>query len=464
MLRSKEQAQGALVERLRQLVPPDALLTSPEDLACYAYDGTWYEYLPDVVVTPNTTEQVAAILKLANAERIPVVPRGAGSGLAGGSIPIEGGIVLSLARMNRILEIDTVNTVAVVQPGVLTAELQAAVERLGLFYPPDPASLRQSTLGGNVAMSAGGPRCLKYGTTKDYVLGLEVVLANGEVLRTGGKAIKNVTGYNLCQLFTGSEGTLGVITEITLRLLPLPRARRTLMAIFPRLEDASRLVTEVLGAGILPATMELMDSTAIHCVEEYLHMGLPLDVEAILVIEVDGDEAVVDREIDAVDGLCRQAGASEVRRATTAEEAELLWQARRAVSGAMGRMRPNKLGEDIAVPRSAIVPMVRRIREIATRYHLPIVTFGHIGDGNLHPNILFDKRDAEEVERVHQAAGAILAAAVELGGTLSGEHGIGLAKRDYLAIDLHPQAIDVMKRIKKALDPNGILNPGKIFP
>lgn len=454
----------AILKKLRAILSPSRVLADPEDCLVYGYDGTFMEHRPEVIVSPSTTAEISQVLALANRERLAIVPRGAGSGLAGGSLPIRGGMVLNLANMDRIVEINPTDMLAVVQPGVVNARLQAEVEKRGMFYPPDPASMTQSTIGGNVAMSASGPRCLKYGGTKDYVLGLEVVLASGEVIRTGGRMIKNVTGYNLTQLFVGSEGTLGVIAEITLRLIPLARARGTATAVFSRLDDASQAVTAILSAGIVPLALEMMDQSTIRCVEEYLHIGLPLDVEALLLVDVDGDERIVAEHTKIVAEACAKAGASEVKRAASLEEGNRLWQARRAVSGALARMRPNKLGEDISVPRSAIPAMVRRVREISEKHGIPILLFGHIGDGNLHPNILFDARDKDEMKRVEAAAGDIFASALGFGGTLSGEHGIGLLKRDYLARDLSLATIEAMRRIKVALDPNGILNPGKIFP
>lgn len=453
-----------VIQELTKIVGEKYVLTSPEDLICYSYDSTFMEHRPDVVISPASTAEVAGVLQIAYREEIPVVPRGMASGLAAASVPFSGGMALSLTRMNKILEIDEENMTATAQAGVITADLRAAVEEKGLFYPPDPSSIRQSTIGGNVACDAGGPRCLKYGVTKDYVLGLEVVLADGRILHTGGKAIKNVTGYALSQLFTGSEGTLGVITEVLLRLITKPRFTRTAMAVFPRLDDASRTVNEVLAAGIMPATLEMMDDTTIHTIEEHMHLGLPLDVEAILIIETDGnDQALVVREIEAIAHTCRQSGAREVRVAKDEEEEAEIWRARRSVSPSLARRRPNKLGEDISVPRSTIPEAVRRIKAISQKYNLPIAVFGHAGDGNLHPNILFDKRDEEEWARVEEATKEIFAAALELGGTLSGEHGVGTMKRAFLESDVGPLAVEVMRNIKKALDPKGILNPGKIF-
>ncbi len=452
-----------LVDELRRVTAPERVLTSPEDLAVYSYDGTWLEHRPDVAVIAKSTEEVAAVLRLADRERIPVVPRGGGSGLAGGSVPSQGGLVLSTTLMNRILEINTVDMVAVVQAGVVNSVLQAAVEAQGFFYPPDPASLRQSTIGGNVATGASGPRCLKYGGTKEYVLGLQVVLPGGRVLRAGGRMIKNVSGYDLVHLFTGSEGTLGVITEVTLRIIPLPKARGTVMAVFARLDDASEAVTAILGAGIVPLALEMMDQSAIHCVEQYLHAGLPVAAEAVLLVDVDGDADSVRRQVEIVAATCLRAGAGEVQRAATQAESDLLWAARRAVSPSLARLKPNKLGEDISVPRSAIPAMVRRVAEIAKEHDLIIPLFGHIGDGNLHPNILCDLRDKQEMERVVAAAREIFAAALALGGTLSGEHGIGLLKKEFLPAGLDPEALALMKSIKATIDPHNIMNPGKVY-
>ncbi len=396
---------------------------------------------------------------------IPLVTRGMGSGLAAASVPFQGGIVLCLTRMNRILEIDQANAIVHAEAGVVTADLQTAVEKLGFFYPPDPSSIRHSTIGGNIACNAGGPRCLKYGVTGDYVLGLTVVLADGSLLHTGGKVIKDVVGYDLTALFTGSEGTLGVITAALLRLIARPKFARAALVEFERLEDASRTVSAILSAGIVPAAMELMDETAIACVEEALHLDLPLDVEAILLVETDGgDEASVLREIEAAAKICTETGARKVKVARDESERANLWQARRSVSPALARKAPNKLGEDITVPRSAIPEAVRRLKVISAKYGLPIVIFGHAGDGNLHPNILFDKRDPSQWKKVGQMAAEEFSMALELGGTLSGEHGVGALKRPYMQQALGVVSLDIQQRIKYALDPSNILNPGKVFP
>jgi glycolate oxidase len=456
---------AALRAALVAIVGEPNVLTEREDVIAYGFDGTFFEHTPPLVVLPGSTAEVAAIHRYASANRVALTPRAMGSGLSGGSVPLDGSIVLAIARMNRIIDIDRVDRVVVAQPGVITADLQAAVERVGLFYPPDPSSLRQSGIGGNVAENAGGARGLKYGVTGDYVLALEVVLPDGTVLRTGGRSVKNVTGYNLRALFTGAEGTLGTITEVTLRLIGKPAHARTAMAFFDRLDDATEAVNAVLASGVLPTSIEFIDDVTARCIEENMPIGLPLDAQATLLFGTDGnDERVVEEETRTIAEVVRAGGAREVRVARDAVEAEKMWSARRAISPSLARRRPNKLGEDIAVPRRAIPAMARRVREIATKYGVEIPLFGHIGDGNLHPNILCNRRDPEEMERVTGAAREIFEAAVELGGTLSGEHGIGLLKKQFMELDLGPDALALMRRIKDAIDPLGIMNPGKVFP
>ena len=457
--------ESRIIDRLIRIAGKDGVLCTPEDLAVYSYDGTFAEGVPEVVVLPHTTEQTAEIVKIAAEARIPVIARGMGSGLAAGSIPVRaGGIVVCFTRMNRILEIDTDNSTIRTQAGVVTAEMQAEVEKLGLFYPPDPSSIRHSTIGGNIACNAGGPRCLKYGVTGNYVLGLTVVLADGRILKTGGKPIKDVTGYNLNGLFTSSEGTLGLITEALLRLVARPRYAKTALVEFCSLDSASRAVNAILAEGIVPASLELMDQTAIVCIEEAMRLGLPTDVEASLIIETDGsDKQTVLREIEAAGRICKESGARSVRVARSEEERNGLWKARRSISPSLARKAPNKLGEDITVPRGAIPEIVQRLRAISSKYRLPIVIFGHAGDGNLHPNILFDKRKREEWEKVEKMVREIFGVALALGGTLSGEHGVGVLKRPYFEQALGPVAVDVQRRIKQALDPMNLLNPGKMF-
>lgn len=454
-----------LLKEFRNIVGNKHVLTEPEDLVAYSYDGTFAERRPDVVVRPDSTEQVSQVMQVAWREEIPVVPRGMASGLAAASIPMSGGMVLDTCRLNRILEIDELNFTVTAQAGVITQHLADSVAKKGLFYPPDPSSIKQSTLGGNAACNAGGPRCLKYGVTSDYVMGLTVVLADGRILKSGGKAIKNVTGYNLTQLFVGSEGTLGVITELVLKLIPKPKVARTAKAVFPRLPDASECVNNILNAGITPATIELMDETAIATIEEAMNLGLPLDAEAILIIEADGmDQESVVKEIETIAEICRATGARDVEVARTEAERAQLWAARRSISPSLARRAPNKLGEDISVPRSAIPEAVAAIKEISAKHDIPIAIFGHAGDGNLHPNILFDRREPDQVARMKKAAGEIFEVSVRLGGTLSGEHGVGNLKMAFLEQDIGPISIDVMTGIKKALDPKNILNPGKVVP
>ncbi len=439
------------------------MLADAESLIAYGYDGgTWLTGEPAAVVNVQAEEEVVAVLRLAQERGVPVFPRGAASGLAGGSVP-RGGIALNFAGMNRILDLDEESLMVVVEPGVVTADLQATVEKRGLFYPPDPASLKQSTLGGNVSTGAGGPRCLKYGTTREYVRGIRAVLAGGRVLTDGGKYLKSATGYNLSQLFVGSEGTLGALTRITLRLIPLPPASGTVLALFPNLEDAAVLVTRILGAGILPSVLEFIDRLGIQCIEHASRLGLPQDIEALLLIECDGQSAAVESELARITELCRTGGARSVERATDSEERDRLWKARRSVSPSLSQLRPSKLGEDISLPRRSIVPMVRRLQQISAEYDVMLPTFGHIGDGNLHPNLVFDPRDAEEVARIERAAEALIKAAVELGGTLSGEHGIGLLKREYLPLAVPAQNLEFYRQIKAVFDPFGIMNPGKVF-
>jgi glycolate oxidase len=454
-----------MITELVKMVGKKGVLTSPEDLAVYSYDGTFEECNPDVVVLPESTEAVSQVVKLAARERIPIVTRGMASGLAAASVPFSGGIALVMTRMDKIIELDLENAMVHVEAGVVTADLQTFVEKQGLFYPPDPSSIRHSTIGGNIACNAGGPRCLKYGVTGDYVLGLTVVLADGQILKTGGKVIKDVVGYDLKSLFTGSEGTLGIITEALLKLTAKPKYARTALVEFSSIEDASQTVNEILLAGIIPATLELMDQTAITCIEEALHIGLPTDVAAFLLIESDGVALeTTTREIEAIAKICEKSGATKITLAKDESERATLWKARRSISPSLARISPNKLGEDITVPRSAIPEAVKRLKAISQKYGLPIVIFGHAGDGNLHPNILFDKRDPEQMKKLELMVAEEFAVALELGGTLSGEHGVGTLKRPYIEKALGAVSVGIQKKIKQVLDPLNILNPGKVLP
>ncbi len=454
-----------LYAELCLIVGDDAIEIQPKNSVDTASDATSEHTSANVVVYPRTTEQVSDLLRFAHQHTLPVVARGSGTSLTGSSIPIQEELVLNLTRMNHILEIDPQTSTATVEAGVINGDLQHALESFGLFYPPDPASLMQCSLGGNVACNAGGPRCLKYGVTKDYVLGMTVVLADGRILHLGGKVLKSAVGYQLIQLFIGSEGTLGVMTELILRLLPRPKAYATASVFFADLDQASQAVTALFSHGLLPTAVELMDAVTLRAVEYNLPTGLSSETGALLLIEQDGyDQDDVQRQIHMIEQLCRENGAVQVQVAVDREEREQLWKTRRAASDALTRIRPNKLGEDIVVPRSQIPEMVRRINQIAKQFGLLIAVFGHAGDGNLHPNILFDQQQAGQRELVEQAAAAIFQAALDLGGTLSGEHGIGLLKREFLPHALEDDVIEMMKDIKQLFDPAGLLNPGKIFP
>lgn len=453
-----------LIRSLEKIVGKENVLSSKEDLICYGYDATNLEALPDLVVFPKEANEISKVLALANKNGFPVIPRGAGTGFTGGSLPVRGGVVLALTRMNRVIEIDTENLVAVVEPGVITGEFQKQVEGLGLFYPPDPASTAYSTLGGNVAECAGGPRAVKYGVTKDYVLGLEAVLPTGEIVNTGVKTVKGVVGYDLTKLLVGSEGTLGVITKITLRLIPLPEAKKTMMVVFRQIEDAATAVSRIISSKIVPSTLELMDNASIRCAEDYLQMGLPRDAGALLLIEVDGDREILPKYISKIDEITSGLNRYSIAIAETAEEADALWKARRALSPASYRLNPTKIAEDITVPRNRIAPFIEEARKIAEEKNLKIINFGHAGDGNLHTSIMIDEKIPGEKEKADQAIEEIFKLTVRLGGTLSGEHGVGITKAPYLQLELKQDAIEVMKKIKRVFDPNNILNPGKIFP
>jgi len=450
----------SVLKELKSIVGPANVSTSPEELVVYSYDATQRESLPWAVVRPRSSREISEILKLANRERFPVVPRGAGTGMSGGSVPVRGGVVLSLERMNHILEIDDQDFIAVVEPGVITGDLHREVEAQGMFYPPDPASNKFCTLGGNVAECAGGLRAVKYGVTKDYVLSLEVVLPTGEIITTGARTIKSVAGYDLTKLIVGSEGTLGIATRITLKLLRLPETVRTLAAFFSEVPVAAKAASAIMASGVLPRALEFVDQAALRAVEGYLKEDLSHGAAAMLLVEVDGPAESTAREADRIAEIMMQSGAVRVNRAGSDAEREQLWKARRAISPALYTIKPKKLNEDIVVPRSRIADSLQEIAAIAERHGLLIVNFGHAGDGNIHTNILFDEADRTKAEI---AVKEIFASTLRLGGSITGEHGIGLSKADYLPMELGPEAIAAMKRIKQALDPNNILNPGKIF-
>lgn len=452
-----------IIKALIQIVGKDGALTDEAERLCYSYDGTFYRGTPDIVLFPETTEEIAAILQLANKENIPVFPRGAGTGLSGGAVTGGSGIVLALSRMNRILEINEADLYAVVQPGVVTEHLHRAVEAKGLFYPPDPASLRTCTLGGNVAENAGGPRGFKYGVTGDYVLGLEFVAPTGEIVRTGGHTIKNVAGYHLVGLLTGSEGTLGVITEISLRLLKKPAAAATALLVYEDLDMAAKTVAATIREGIVPSTMELMDDLSIACVEKTKNLGLPKQAKAVLLVECDGSPQQTETEMQKVADLARRMGAVAVETAVDEKDRARLWLARRSCSSSVVQLNPTKIGEDITVPRSQIPAVIRELKAIAEKYQLKLPIYGHAGDGNLHPNIMADKDNAEEMERVKAGIDAIFRTALAHDGTISGEHGVGLSKKEYLPWQMGEAGLAYMAALKRGVDPNNILNPGKIF-
>ena len=451
----------SIKQELVSIVGPDRATDRPEDLVAHSYDAHTEEHLPDFVLFPLSTEEVSSIMKVAFRKTIPVTARGSGTNLAGGSVPLKGGIVLALSRMDKILEIDPENRIARVQPGVINFDLQLEVDKFGLMYPPDPSSWKIATMGGTVGTNAGGPRTLKYGVTRDYLLGLTAVLADGTVLKTGGRAAKSGDGYDLTGLLCGSEGTLGIITEITVRLVPKPQAARTIRADFALLEDSSDAVAAIIGTGIVPSRLELMDKVIIRAVEADRRLGLPADAEAILLIEVDGDPVELEHQLLRIREILKDKRASGVIAAADDREGEMLWTARRAVFSVMARLRPNTMIEDASVPVSRLTEMIRKVIEIADRHDLQVGVLAHAGDGNLHPNLLFDQRDREEVQRVDAANEEIARAAVSLGGTLSGEHGIGMAKARLLPLALDSVALDVTRSIKQCLDPKGILNPGK---
>jgi glycolate oxidase len=452
------------LNKLRDIVGAENVLTSREDLIPYAFDGTaTMKEMPGSVVFAVSTEQISAVLKLANDTETPVVTRGSGTGLSGGSVPAADCIVLCTVKMGAILEVDAANLTMTVEPGVTTIQIAEAAEKAGLFYPPDPGSMKISTIGGNVAENSGGLRGLKYGVTRNYVMGMEVVLPDGEVMRLGNKCVKDVAGFSLKDVMIGSEGTLGVITKVLLRLIPKPAAKKTMVATFDAMDAAAQTVSDIIAAQIIPCTLEFLDRTTIHCVEDFAKVGLPLDCEALLLMETDGHPAAVAEEASKMEELAKANGAMEVRVARDAAEAEQLATARRSAFSALARLAPTTILEDATVPRSELAHMIRFVAEVAKKHELKIGTFGHMGDGNLHPTFLTDERNEAEIHRVHEAFKEIFDEAIRLGGTITGEHGIGLAKKEFLPKFAGAAQMRVMRELRKALDPKGILNPGKMF-
>jgi glycolate oxidase len=445
-------------------VGAEQVLTSPEDTIPYGFDGTAALKGPvGVVVHPGSTEEVAAVVKLANEFSHAIVTRGSGTGLSGGSVPSAGCIVLCLTRLDKIISVDPANLTVRAQCGVITAAIDAAANKHGLFYPPDPGSMKISTIGGNVAENSGGLRGLKYGVTRDYVMGLEVVLPDGRIARFGNACVKDVAGYSMKDLFIGSEGTLGIITEVLLKVLPRPAARRTMLASYDRMEDAAQTVSDIIAAKIIPCTLEFLDRMTIGCVEDYAKIGLPRDCEALLLMETDGHPAAVAEEAEQMLTLARARGARDVRVARDDAEALQLASARRSAFSALARVRPTTILEDVTVPRDKLAEMVAFVAEVAKKHKLLVGTFGHMGDGNLHPTFLTDERNTEEMARVHEALEDIVTKTLALGGTITGEHGVGLAKKAWLRRQVGENSHDLMREIKRAWDPRNLLNPGKIF-
>ena len=452
------------IHRLQEIVGQDQVTTLPEELACYSYDGTGQEYPPGAVAFPGSTEEICRIMQLASNTQFPVVPRGAGTGMTGGALPVAGGLVMVMSRLNRILEIDRDNQIAVVEPGVITGDLRTEASRHGLYYPPDPASLKFCTMGGNVAECAGGPSAVKYGVTRDYVLGLEAVLPDGRIIHTGVRTAKGVVGYDLTRLLVGSEGTLAIITKITVKLLPAPEARSTLLVLCRGMVEATSLVASIL-AHHTPCTLEYMDRTALSIVRDKLPFPFPEEAGALLLIELDGQKDTVPLATSQLtEFLQSQSGIIQSRTAESEAEAEQLWAARRAISPSAFSLKPHKMSEDVVVPRSRLPQLVSCTEKLSRELGVVIFTFGHAGDGNIHVNIMLDKAIPQEVRQANTAKQLLFEEVLRLGGTLSGEHGVGLTKAAYLPMELDQPTMALMQEIKKLFDPRNILNPGKIFP
>jgi glycolate oxidase len=449
---------------LTRLLGSERVLWEAEHLATYGFDGTATFYAEaGCVALPKTTAEVIQVVRYAAQNRIPVVTRGSGTGLSGGSVPVHGCIVLCLVQMDRVLELDQKNLTIHVESGVVTQKVTELADAAGLLYPPDPGSMKISTIGGNVAENSGGLRGLKYGVTRDYVMGLEVVLANGETGSFGNKCVKDVAGYSMKDVFIGSEGTLGIITKVLLQLVPKPRAKKTLLATFSQMDAAAETVSAIIAAKIIPCTLEFLDRITMKCVEEYAHVGLPLDAEAILLMETDGHPVVVEEEAQQMAEIARDHGAVTVQLAQSEEEAVRLTTARRVAFSALARVSPTTILEDATVPRSELANMIRFIQQTAAKYEVTVGTFGHMGDGNLHPTFLTNEKNAAEMARVEKAMEEIFDRAVRLGGTITGEHGVGLAKKAFLPKAIGDASLGLMRQLKRTLDPDNLLNPGKIF-
>ena len=454
----------SLLQSLASVLPPGRVLTRDEDLIPYSFDGTAaLNQRPMCVVFPLNTDEVSTCLRRCAEHRVPVVTRGSGTGLSGGSVPVADSVVLCLVKLDKIIEVDARNLTLRAQCGVITKEIDDAAARQGLFYPPDPGSMKISTIGGNVAENSGGLRGLKYGVTRDYVMGMTVVLPDGRVATLGNKCVKDVAGYSLKDLFIGSEGTLGIITEVLLKLLPRPAARRTMLALYDSIEAAARTVSAIIAARMIPCTLEFLDRVTVRCVEDYAKIGLPTDVEALLLMETDGHPAAVADEAARMMEIARQNGAREVKMAADEAEGTRLASARRNAFSALARVKPTTILEDVTVPRSELAAMVKFVAETAAKHRVQIGTFGHMGDGNLHPTFLTDERDQAEMLRVELALDEIVGHTIALGGTITGEHGVGLAKKMFLRQQLGDASHDLLRLVKRAIDPDALLNPGKIF-
>ena len=453
----------SITSELQQIVGPGAVLSAPEDLMLYEYDGSVDRALPQAVVFPTSTEQVVRLAKWANERGMPILARGAGTGLSGGAVPIQGGLVIGFSRMKKIVEIDIENQRAVVQPGVVNLDLSLAIATTGYLYAPDPSSQKACTIGGNVAENSGGPHTLAYGVTTNHVLGLEVVLPSGEVIHTGGKAVDS-PGYDLTGFIVGSEGTLGIVTEITVKLSRAAEAVRTLLAVFDRVDDASASVSEITSRAITPAALEMMDQLTLQAVEEATHAGYPRDAAAVLLIELEGMTETVESQAEQIRNVCQKHAAREVRQARSESERQLLWAGRKNAFGAMGRIARNFYVQDGVIPRTRIVETLQFIRSVGDKYGLSIANVFHAGDGNLHPLILFDMRDREQFRKVVAAGAEILTYCVSIGGSITGEHGVGMEKNDLMPLIFTENDLTVMGRLKSVFNPTGQLNPAKVFP
>ena len=452
-----------LIRELIAIVGARFVLSAKEDVVVYEQDGSIFQVMPELVILPADTAQVAAVVKLAKRAGVPIVPRGSGTGLAGGAVPAEGGIILSLARLNRILKIDLENRLAIVEPGVINLDVTRAIVKDGFFYAPDPSSQAACSIGGNVANNSGGPHTLAYGVTTNHVLGMEVVLDDGAIVWLGGE-VPDTPGYDLCGMFVGSEGTMGIVTKVVVRLMRARESVRTLLAVFNQMDAATQTVVDITAAGIIPAALEIMDRTTIEAVERGAPAGLPRDAEAVLIVEVEGLAEQTARSMEVAREICERNGARQAKVAKDDGERQLLWKARKGAFGAMGALAPNYYVQDGVVPRSKLPEMMRRIAEISKQFDLRIANVFHAGDGNLHPNILFDMRVAGELERVIEAGAATLRACVELGGSITGEHGVGLEKKAYIGLLFNEVDLEAMSRVRRVFDPDGRFNPAKLFP